>query len=184
MPLFPSEKPRIDRLKKSQLVAFAERQVAAAEKKQKQNKEAVERKKNDGFSKVSVWILKGQEEQLKAFATTLCNMKSGDTILSNDFLAESEHILDFSSRGENKIGPEAPNAAEDRKDITPSSSLRKSNKDYVNSLRNLPIDRVAKALDYSGETNTAENAIDLTMRISGKTFNDAISWLDQKFGQQ
>lgn len=136
------------------------------------------------FARNIVILRRGQEKQLKDFAAVLCDMKSDTEVLSNSFLGSSENLLDFASTGENKSSPVAPNVAEDRNDITPSASLPKSDKEHVIYLRNLPTDKVAKALDYTGEIHTDENAIDLTKRVMGKPFNDAIKWLDQNFGQQ
>lgn len=55
-------------------------------------------------------------------------------------------------------------------------------KDEVSRLRKLDVSMVAERLGHMDEIRKGENAIDLTKRIGGFDYQQAVAWLHHEFG--
>jgi len=57
-------------------------------------------------------------------------------------------------------------------------------KDEINALRTVPVRDVAQKLEYDGEINPKENAIDFVKRVGDLDFKGATAWLHANFGHR
>lgn len=71
--------------------------------------------------------------------------------------------------------------AQSKAQVAKAAKTIELTKEQISKLRGAPIHEVAEALGYTGEINRRENAIDLVKRVGEFDYDQAVTWLAQRF---